>query len=73
MIVNYEFKYRSRGKWFFVPNDKCERRARRMLAYFKRRDLWLGGRYAVLLRDRMETQAEVLTQYAAEANKVLAE
>ena len=26
MIVNYEFKYRSRGKWFFVPNDKCERR-----------------------------------------------
>lgn len=37
MIVNYEFKYRSRGKWFFVPNDKCERRGRRMLAYFKRR------------------------------------
>jgi hypothetical protein len=37
MIVNYEFKYRSRGKWFFVPNDKCERRGQRMLAYFKRR------------------------------------
>lgn len=37
MIVNYEFKYRSRGKWFFVPNEKCERRGRRMLAYFKRR------------------------------------
>lgn len=37
MIINYEFKYRSRGKWFFVPNDKCERRGRRMLAYFKRR------------------------------------
>jgi hypothetical protein len=37
MIENYKFKYRSRGKWFFVPNEKCERRGRRMLAYFKRR------------------------------------
>jgi hypothetical protein len=37
MIENYQFKYRSRGKWFFVPNEKCERRGRRMLAYFKRR------------------------------------
>lgn len=37
MIINYEFKYRSRGKWFFVPNDKCERRGRRMLTYFKKR------------------------------------
>jgi Reverse transcriptase (RNA-dependent DNA polymerase) len=37
MIVNYEFKYPSRGKWFFVPNDKCERRGRRMLQYFKKR------------------------------------
>lgn len=37
MIVNYECKYTSRGKWFFVPNDKCERRGRRMLAFFKKR------------------------------------
>jgi hypothetical protein len=37
MITNYQFKYRSRGKYFFVPNEKCERRGRRMLAFFKRR------------------------------------
>jgi hypothetical protein len=37
MIINYDFKYRSRGKWFFVPNEKCERRGRRMLAFFKKR------------------------------------
>lgn len=37
MIENYQFKYRSRGKWFFVPNDKCERRGQRMLQFFKKR------------------------------------
>ena len=37
MIVNYEFKYYSRGKWFFRPNEKCIRRGDRMLAFFKRR------------------------------------
>jgi hypothetical protein len=37
MIENYKFKYRSRGKWFFVPNEKCERRGRRMLGFFKKR------------------------------------
>ncbi|MBR1229156.1 MULTISPECIES: reverse transcriptase domain-containing protein [unclassified Bradyrhizobium] len=37
MIENYKFKYRSRNKWFFVPNDKCERRGRRMLEFFKKR------------------------------------
>lgn len=37
MIVNYDFKYRARGKWFFKPNEKCERRGRRMLAFFKKR------------------------------------
>jgi hypothetical protein len=37
MIENYKFKYRSRGKWFFVPNEKCERRGRRMLQFFKKR------------------------------------
>jgi hypothetical protein len=35
-LINYEFKYKSRGKWFFVPNEKCERRGRRMLAYFEK-------------------------------------
>ncbi|KYG22607.1 hypothetical protein SE92_22310 [Bradyrhizobium sp. AT1] len=37
MIVNYDFKYRARGKWFFKPNEKCVRRGNRMLEYFKRR------------------------------------
>jgi hypothetical protein len=37
MIINYEFKYRSRGKHFFVPNEKCERRGRRMLQFFGKR------------------------------------
>ena len=37
MIINYDFKYRARGKWFFKPNDKCVRRGERMLEYFKRR------------------------------------
>ena len=37
MIINYEFKYRARGKWFFRPNEKCIRRGDRMLEYFKRR------------------------------------
>jgi hypothetical protein len=37
MIINYDFKYPSRGKWFFVPNEKCERRGRRMLQFFQKR------------------------------------
>jgi hypothetical protein len=37
MIVNYKFKYRSRGKFFFVPNEKCERRGRRMIQFFSKR------------------------------------
>jgi hypothetical protein len=37
MIVNYEYKYPARNKWFFKPNEKCERRGRRMLAFFKKR------------------------------------
>lgn len=45
MIVNYEFKYTSRGKWFFVPNDKCERRGRRMLQFFKKRVVFLDYMY----------------------------
>lgn len=40
MIVNYEFRYQSRGKFFFVPNDKCERRGRRMLRYFEKRAIF---------------------------------
>jgi hypothetical protein len=37
MIENYKFKYRSRGKVFFVPNEKCERRGRRMIQFFSKR------------------------------------
>jgi len=37
MIINYDVKYYSRGKWFFVPNEKCERRGRRMLEFFRKR------------------------------------
>lgn len=37
MIENYKFKYRSRGKWFFVPNERCERRGRRIIQFFSRR------------------------------------
>ena len=37
MIENYKFKYRSRGKIIFVPNEKCERRGRRMLKFFSKR------------------------------------
>ncbi len=37
MIENYKFKYRSRGKYFFVPNEKCERRGRRMIQFFSTR------------------------------------
>jgi hypothetical protein len=37
MIVNYKNKFQSRGKTFFIPNEKCERRGKRMLAFFKKR------------------------------------
>ena len=47
MIENYIFKYRSRGKWFFVPNDKCERRGRRMLQFFKKRVVYPDYMYHI--------------------------
>jgi hypothetical protein len=37
MIENYKYKYRSRGKFIFVPNERCERRGRRMLKFFSKR------------------------------------
>ena len=37
MIENYKYKYRSRGKFIFVPNERCERRGRRMLEFFSKR------------------------------------
>jgi Reverse transcriptase (RNA-dependent DNA polymerase) len=38
MIENYKHKYRSRGKFIFVPNERCERRGRRMLKFFSKLD-----------------------------------
>jgi hypothetical protein len=37
MIENYKYKHRSRGKIIFVPNERCERRGRRMLKFFSKR------------------------------------
>lgn len=36
MIENYKIKYVSRGKWIYVPNDHCDRRASRILDHFER-------------------------------------
>lgn len=36
LIENYRFKYRSRGKWIFVPNEYCFRRARQIIKFFDR-------------------------------------
>jgi hypothetical protein len=35
MIENYKYKFTSRGKTIFAPNDRCVRRGERMLKYFK--------------------------------------
>jgi hypothetical protein len=37
MIENYKFKYRSRGKIIFVPNERCERKGRRIIKFFSKR------------------------------------
>jgi len=36
MIENYNFKYRSRGKFIFVPTDQCQRKGRRILKFFSK-------------------------------------
>jgi hypothetical protein len=37
MIENYKFKYRSRGKYIFVPTERCERQGRRIIEFLYRR------------------------------------
>lgn len=37
MIENYKFKFRSRGKIIFVPNERCERKGRRIIQFFAKR------------------------------------
>jgi hypothetical protein len=36
LIENYQFKYRSHGKWIYVPNGLCLRRARHIIKFFDR-------------------------------------
>ena len=35
-IENYQFKYKARGKWIYVPNVHSERRAKQVLNFFRR-------------------------------------
>ena len=37
MLENYKFKYRSRGKFIFVPNERCERKGYRIIEFFAKR------------------------------------
>jgi hypothetical protein len=37
MIENYKYRYRSRGKFIFAPNERCERKGRRIIKFFSRR------------------------------------
>ena len=34
MLVNYRYKYRTRGRYIFVPTEQCERKGRRIQKYF---------------------------------------
>lgn len=37
MIENYIHKFVLRGKWIFVPNERCERKGRRIIDHFSKR------------------------------------
>jgi len=37
MIENYEFKYRSRGKWIYKPRRGCDRRGQQIIDFIERR------------------------------------
>jgi hypothetical protein len=36
MLINYELRYPTRGRWIFVPTEQCERKGRRIIKYFSR-------------------------------------
>jgi Reverse transcriptase (RNA-dependent DNA polymerase) len=36
MLENYKFKYQTRGKYIYVPNERCIRRGKRLIEYFKK-------------------------------------
>jgi hypothetical protein len=38
MLINYQYKYRSRGKFICVPTDQCERKGRRIIRFFRNFD-----------------------------------
>lgn len=62
MIENYKHKYRSRGKFIFVPNERCERRGRRMLEFFSKLDFpdyfyhYKKGGHVAALHAHLENQ-----------------
>jgi hypothetical protein len=35
MIENYKYKYRSRGKFIFVPNERGKRKGQRIIRFFR--------------------------------------
>jgi hypothetical protein len=37
MLINYQFKYPSKGKWIFVATEQSERKGRRLIKYFSKR------------------------------------
>ena len=37
MLINYKYKYPSRGKVIFVPTEQCERKGRRIIKFFSKR------------------------------------
>lgn len=39
MIENYKFKYRSRGKFIFVPTEQCKRKGQRIIKFFSKLEL----------------------------------
>jgi len=36
VLINYDLKYQTRGRWIFVPTDQCERKGRRIIKFFSR-------------------------------------
>jgi len=34
MLINYDLKYQTRGRWIFVPTDQCERKGHRIIKFF---------------------------------------
>lgn len=34
MLINYRLRYKTRGRWIFVPTEQCERKGRRIIKFF---------------------------------------